>query len=108
MIHATAREHLEDYFKSSSPGSGNCHNDDIGKRSIQAMKDTLKRNIYNLAPDKESTDVIVPEKDPLAPVRYSCEFWVDHLCEGRGGQPFDDERVFSFLEKHFLHWLVSA
>ncbi|KAJ5278317.1 hypothetical protein N7524_004470 [Penicillium chrysogenum] len=107
MIHATAREHLDDYFKSSSSGNGNCHRDDIGKRSIQAMSDALKRNIYSITPDKESTDVIVPEKDPLASVRYSCEFWVDHLCEDRGGQNFDDERVFSFLEEHFLHWLES-
>ncbi|KAJ6186531.1 hypothetical protein N7519_007832 [Penicillium mononematosum] len=107
MIHASAREHLEDYFKSSSPGSGNCQHDDIGKRSIRAMSDTLKKNMYNLTPDTESTDVIVPENDPLASIRYSCEFWVDHLCEDRGGQPFDDEGVFSFLEKHFLHWLES-
>jgi hypothetical protein len=36
---------------------------------------------YSITPDKESTDVIVPEKDPLASVRYSCEFWVDHLSQ---------------------------
>ncbi|OQE91251.1 hypothetical protein PENNAL_c0010G09750 [Penicillium nalgiovense] len=105
MIHASAKEHLEDYFKFSPPGSGNCHHDDIGKRSIQAMSDTLKRNMYNITPD--TTDVIVPEEDPLASVRYSCEFWVDHLCEDRGDKPFDDEGAFSFLKVHFLHWLES-
>ena len=54
-----------------------------------------------------------PQPDPLAPLRYSCVFWADHLCLGNGKgskcklELTDDGVVFGFLKKHFLRWLES-
>jgi hypothetical protein len=55
----------------------------------------------------------VPNPDPLGSIRYSCMFWVDHLCKAddksldRRKEPFDDMAIFAFLKEHFLHWLES-
>ena len=58
-------------------------------------------------------DVPVPVPDPLAAIKYSCEFWVDHLCkvddqslDHRKGLS-DDGAIFIFLREHFLHRLES-
>lgn len=100
----SAREYPYDFFSSHSEGGIGQRHIDMGKRSIDAMSETLKRNIYCLHPEDESTDTKVPEKVPLAPARYTCEFWVDHLCEF-GGQLVGHEAAFAFLQDHFLHWL---
>jgi hypothetical protein len=56
---------------------------------------------------------MVPDPDPLASVRYSCVFWVDHLYEVDSQNTdlrtelSDDGAIFVFLKKHFLHWLKS-
>ena len=55
----------------------------IFSRSLQAMPNKLcRRDIYGLRSPGFSIDrVKQPEPDPLAAVRYSCVYWVDHLCE---------------------------
>lgn len=107
VLHNSTREYLHGYFESRGQegGIGQRHID-LGRRSIDAMSKILKTNIYDLDPGVESKDIKVPEKDPLGPVRYSCEFWVRHLCEG-GNQSLDDGAAFTFLKEHFLHWLES-
>ena len=53
----------------------------------------------------------VPDPDPLGSIRYSCMFWVDHLCKAddqdRGKELSDNGAIFAFLREHFLHWLES-
>ena len=53
----------------------------------------------------------VPDLDPLGPIRYSCLFWVDHLCKADDHSLVDymsdDGAIFTFLREHFLHWLES-
>ena len=55
----------------------------IFSRSLQAMPNKLcRRDIYGLQSPGFSIDLVKrPEPDPLAAVRYSCVYWVDHLCE---------------------------
>ena len=54
-----------------------------------------------------------PDPDPLSPIRYSCEFWVDHLCKvddqslDHTKEMSDDGGIYTFLREHFLHWLES-
>ena len=72
----------------------------------------LRQDIYNLQ-YPGSTVKDVPDPDPLASIRYSCVFWVDHLCEpddqslGGRNKVFDDGAIFSFLREHFLHSFES-
>ena len=46
---------------------------------LKIASKTLRRDMYNLQ-DPGST-VNVPDPDPLGSIRYSCVFWVDHLCK---------------------------
>jgi hypothetical protein len=68
--------------------------------------------MYNLQ-DPGSMVKDVPDPDPLGSIRYSCVFWVDHLCKGDDQsldyrkELSDDGAIFCFLRKHFLHWLES-
>jgi hypothetical protein len=71
----------------------------------------LKQNMYNLDFDFKPEDMTPPQPDPLAPIRYFCVFWAGHLLNGNSleskKEMADDGAVFSFLEKHFLHWIES-
>src|SRR2546423_14745292 len=41
-----------------------------------------------------------------ADVRYACRYWVHHVIEAR--KPLrDQDAVYTFLQKHFLHWLEA-
>ena len=54
----------------------------IFSRSLHAMPNKLCRDIYGLhSPGCSIDQAKQPEPDPLAAVRYSCVYWVDHLCE---------------------------
>ena len=63
------------------------------------MSNTLKRDIYNLRdPGCSIEQVHYPNPDPLAPIRYACVYWVDHLCEIDSGlhdqiEPCDDGKI---------------
>jgi len=73
----------------------------------------LKRNIYKLDYGFKPKDLTPPDPDPLAPIRYSCVFWADHLCSLDSdnlqclGELTDDGKVFGFLKEYFLRWLES-
>jgi len=85
---------------------------DMFSRSLDALSKTLRRDIYNLQ-DPGGMVKDVPDPDPLASIRYSCVFWVDHLCKAddksldRKKKLSDDGAIFAFLKEHFLHWLES-
>ena len=79
---------------------------------IKPIKE-LRRDMYNLQ-DPGSMVKDVPDPDPLGSIiRYSCVFWVDHLCKAddqsldRGKELSDNRAIFAFLREHFLHWLES-
>ena len=82
----------------------------IFSRSLQTMLRTLKRDIYNLhAPGFPIDQVKEPEPDPLATVRYSCIYWVDHLRDCGSSKNADDLQdggaVDKFLTQKYLYWL---
>jgi hypothetical protein len=80
----------------------------IYKRSIAAIS-KLQKNIYSL-PDFgfRPKDAQPPNPDPLAPMRYSCLFWADHLCDSYSkNKLIDNEILWSFLKEYFLRWLES-
>ncbi|WPJ66902.1 hypothetical protein SMAC4_14095 [Sordaria macrospora] len=84
-------------------------------RSLDAMSRVLRRDIYGLrAPGFLSDKVQVPDPDPLATVRYSCVYWVDHLCDSVSGTNTkwhnhlrDEKIVHEFLETKYLYWLEA-
>ncbi|CAG7918327.1 unnamed protein product [Penicillium olsonii] len=80
--------------------------------SIHLLKETLRRDIYNLgAPGHPVEQIKPPRLDPLLAVRYACAHWIDHLLlckdevlkiEFREGGLVD-----SFLKQNYLHWLEA-
>src|ERR1700690_1587403 len=114
FVHQSAKEFLikkapKDAFFSRSEDV-HCT---IFSRSLQAMSRTLKRDIYSLAsPGISIGQVKPPVPDPLATVRYSCLYWVDHMleCDTRGSihrNLKDNGSVHKFLCQRFLYWLEA-
>jgi len=113
FIHQSAKDYLTtDASAVISPAGHERIHYDMSSRSLDALSKTLRRNIYNIQ-DPGSMMKNVPDPDPLASIRYSCVFWVDHLCEADDTSPdwkknlSDDGAIFAFLKEHFLHWLES-
>ena len=82
-------------------------------RSLQIMSRTLRRDIYGLhAPGFHIDKIKQPSPDPLAAVRYSCVYWVEHLrdCDPskRAKNDLQDGgSVDNFLRQNYLHWLEA-
>ncbi|KHO11514.1 NAD(P)-binding domain protein [Metarhizium robertsii ARSEF 23] len=113
IVHQSAKEYLEENGGSRLRADGirQVHMD-LGTRSIEAMSSALRQNMYGLDYGFKPEDMRPPQPDPLAPIRYSCVFWADHLTENgespQSKEPLgDDGIVFAFLKDRLLHWLES-
>jgi NACHT domain len=113
LIHQSAKDYLkncESRLQEAGIAEGHVN---ISRRSVKAMSLILKQNIYTLQFGFKPRDMRPPDPDPLAPIRYSCVFWADHLCFLNGEDPkyrrelIDDGPVFGFLKERFLYWLES-
>ncbi|KAK4114745.1 YVTN repeat-like/Quino protein amine dehydrogenase [Canariomyces notabilis] len=65
----------------------------------------LERNIYGFGLGYRH-DMPPPHPDPLAPLRYSCLMWADHLLS-QGVMPLLYDVPYEFLTGSFLRWLES-
>jgi hypothetical protein len=112
FIHQSAKDYLNIYASAIvfPAGRGRIHYD-MFSWSLDALSKTLRRDMYKLQ-DPGSMAKDIPDPDPLASIRYSCVFWVNHLCEV-DDQSLDQKAlsdngaIFAFLKEHFLHWLES-
>jgi hypothetical protein len=116
VIHQSARDFLSEQAGSSvfPSGTGEVHGH-ILSRSIQVMSRTLQRDIYRLdASGYPIEQVQQPEPDPLAASRYSCIYWVDHLCDWSSSSSAHNKDILqgggiveSFLRKKYVYWLEA-
>ncbi|KAI0435534.1 WD40-repeat-containing domain protein [Xylaria telfairii] len=75
---------------------------DMFSRSLDAMSRVLKHDIYGLHDHGlQRSEIKVADKDPLAAVRYSCVYWVDHLCEVHSNKT-------TFLQSLYLYCLITV
>ncbi|KAK3934862.1 hypothetical protein QBC46DRAFT_425470 [Diplogelasinospora grovesii] len=85
----------------------------IFSRSLRIIRETLRRDIYNLgAPGFSIDKVRPPDPDPLVAVRYSCVYWINHLrdCDPKKNANKDLQdggSIDTFLRKKYLHWLEA-
>ncbi|KAK3364026.1 HET-R [Lasiosphaeria hispida] len=84
----------------------------IFSRSLNAMSAVLRRDMYGLEePGFPADKVQTPSSDPLAAVRYSCVFWVDHFHDSISNkntvQRNTYHAVHTFLEQKYLYWLEA-
>ncbi|KAI5920616.1 WD40 repeat-like protein [Camillea tinctor] len=113
-VHQSVKDYfLEDAGSSAlflSGISGVHHS--IFSRSVQAMS-ALRRNIYGLDhPGLLVSQIETPDPDPLAAIRYSCTYWINHFCDAYGS-PEDQVRtddvacIVEFIRSKFIYWLEA-
>jgi len=115
FVHQSAKDFLfKEAFNEIFPsGEAEAHYA-IFSRSLQVMSKTLRRDMYSLrllgCPIEQ---VQQPDPDPLAASRYSCTYWVDHLCDCNPKSSKisvdlqDRGAVDSFIRKKYLYWLEA-
>jgi hypothetical protein len=87
----------------------------IFAKSLQMMSTTLRRDVYGLkALGTPINDVRIPEPDPLAALRYSCVYWIDHLCDSTSPSyreesfgPLVRDSITTFVRQKYLYWLEA-
>ena len=84
--------------------------------SLEVMSRTLHRDMYSLhAPGFPIDQVQRPDPDPLAIIRYSCVYWVEHLREWDGKTTLANRNnleqtgdvIDRFLKQRYLYWLEA-
>lgn len=79
------------------------------------MYEALQRDIWGLkAPGVLIDEATAPDPDPLATIRYSCVYWVDHLYDGISDKAQtqihdleDNGIIHQFLNEKYLYWLEA-
>lgn len=85
----------------------------IFSRSLRVMRETLRGDIYSLGvPGFPIDKVRPPNPDPLAPVRYSCVYWINHLRDGDPEKNANNDlreggSIDTFLRETYLYWLEA-
>ncbi|KAJ1337214.1 F-box and WD-40 domain protein 7 [Microdochium nivale] len=77
-------------------------------QSVAAMQRILKRDIYQLhIPGFLALEARPPCPDPLAPIRYSCIHWANHLVDARQSDVSYEHLTEAFLENACLYWIEA-
>ena len=114
LVHQSAKDYLLTHAVDEIyPFGQEATHYSIFSRSLQLMSTTLRRDIYNLQAPGYPTDLIQsPDPDPLAASRYSCLYWIDHLCDSIEHYAPSPELVMQcgrgievFLKEKYLYWL---
>jgi archaellum biogenesis ATPase FlaH len=116
FVHQSAKDFLlakaaQDVF----PAGQETVHQAIFARSLHIMSTTLRRDMYGLkALGTPIDDVRMPQPDPLAAMRYSCIYWVNHfhdwslsLSEDHPVDLQDGGAVYEFIKKKYLYWLEA-
>jgi hypothetical protein len=114
FVHQSAKDFLLDQTSNEvfPAGMGQVHYQ-IFSQSLQLLKDTLRRDMCHLhSPGLPIDQFRVLDSSPLASIRYSCIYWVDHLYQavsaGIQSNDLEDEgTVHTFLKKKYLYWLEA-
>ncbi len=116
FVHQSAKDYLiTKAFAIIFPSGREETHYEIFSRSLHVMSRTLRRDIYDLrAPGYLIEQVKPPDPDPLAALRYSCIYWVDHVCDWNldchADQRVDLQDggiVDVFIREKFLYWLEA-
>ncbi|KAL7789822.1 hypothetical protein V8C37DRAFT_417738 [Trichoderma ceciliae] len=103
FVHQSAKDFLiEQAFDQLFPDGMESVNRDIFKASISIMRTDFEEKRQVLS------------HDPLAPVRYSCVYWIDHyeqsraeITSGRRRHSKSHKVIYAFLQEKYVHWLEA-
>ncbi|KAL8404268.1 hypothetical protein RB594_009215 [Gaeumannomyces avenae] len=115
FVHKSAKDYLiEKAARTIFPTGPAAAYHAMFRQSLDAVRSCgerkiLRRDIYSLRrPSTLIDNVKVPDPDPLAAVRYSCVYWIDHLLEAQHQHDFrdavrDNGGVHNFLQQYCLY-----
>ncbi|KAF5722882.1 trp-asp repeat containing protein [Fusarium mundagurra] len=81
----------------------------LTSRCLFVMNSTLRENMCRLPfPGTSPSEVegLDPHKFIPPELHYACHYWVHHCISSNNGERNTNE-IYSFLEKHLLHWLEA-
>jgi hypothetical protein len=116
FVHQSAKDYLvTKAFDEIFPSGREESHYVIFSRSLLVMSKTLRRDIYSLGalgyPIEQAEE---RDPDPLAALRYSCIYWVDHLCAWNYNSyanhrvDLQDKGVVDeFVRSKYLYWLEA-
>lgn len=115
FVHQSAKDFLLKVAAAQIFPSGVSHeHHKVFSKSLRTLSHVLRRDIYNLGARGIPIERIsTPDPDPLASVRYSCVYWVDHFCNSlsqetsQGDDLRDGSIIHTFLQKNYLYWLEA-
>jgi hypothetical protein len=113
LVHQSAKDYLSDKMRAAALPSQSEMHYTLFVQSLELLSSKLKHDMYDLVePGFSIDDVRTPYSNPLATARYSCVYWVDHLCESNLnslgssiGSLQAADVVEEFLRKRYLYWL---
>lgn len=84
----------------------------IFTQSMHTIASVLKEDIYGIEdPGFDIQNLIIPNPNPLAPARYACAHWIDHIRNCNSSQIADELKgnglMDPFFKKHLLHWIEA-
>ncbi|KAF4945037.1 hypothetical protein FGADI_12296 [Fusarium gaditjirri] len=113
FLHQSAKDFLLNKASDQILPSGLSYQHElVFERSLQALSETLRRDICQLGDPGLTVDEISPDiLESLDPIRYSCVYWVDHLHDS-GSTTLNknlrnDGNIHVFIQKKYLYWLES-
>ncbi|KAF7513608.1 hypothetical protein GJ744_008902 [Endocarpon pusillum] len=115
FVHQSAKDFL--YAKAASeifPSGIEAAHYAVFSRSLKVMS-TLQRDMYSLRELGYPAELVEPpDLDLLAPLRYSCIYWIDHLNDGSLASAAassldlqDSGAVYEFFREKYLYWLEA-
>jgi hypothetical protein len=115
FVHQSAKDYLlEKAFNDVFPSGKEGIHHNIFLKSLEIMSRALRRDIYSLhALGYPIEQVKQPDPDPLAALRYSCIYWVNHLNEWISStrvhriEILDEGAIETFIRKKYLYWLEA-
>jgi hypothetical protein len=78
------------------------HNKGLALHCMELLDNTLRENICGLTlPHPVQNETL---SDAVA---YACKFWVEHICLISHATEHIVDRIYSFLDRHLLHWMEA-
>jgi NACHT domain len=111
LLHPSFRDFLLDSNRCPNPfwiDQRKIH-EDLAKSCLRVMSDCLKKDICSLeTPGVLSSTVSYGLIKQCLPkeLQYACRYWVEHLQRSET-LLYNDGEIYSFLQKHLLHWLEA-
>ncbi|CAN9427009.1 unnamed protein product [Alternaria alternata] len=116
LVHQSAQDFLlADAKHEIFPNGIDMVHQEIFRGSLGVLSSRLHKDMYKLTAPGASIDIIQPPNpDPLTTLRYSCVYWIDHICNAKAmfqdsnaGKKQVADTIMLFVKEKYLYWLEA-